>query len=157
MVIYVTVLVVGSLAIQEGMKELYPDQAIDRTNLSILSKPSPYLTDVVSYLTGGRYQFYTFYVAIDFEGLYILQRLDNLKTIFIALNDGIKPTAIDSLGTLAVQQKLAPCDINHLRELEDDFTGTLLELEPIRLFNIKTIADFECNPSTKMITSRLML
>jgi len=70
-------LVVGALAMQEAMNILYPNQPIDRTNLRIVSKPSPCLTDVAIYLTGGRYQFNTFYVDTDFEGIYILQRIDN--------------------------------------------------------------------------------
>jgi formylmethanofuran dehydrogenase subunit E len=89
-------LVVGSLAMQEAMKILYPNQPIDRTNLRIVSKPSPCLTDVAIYLTGGRYQFNTFNVDTDFEGLYIIQRIDNLKTVSVSLNNGVKPTEIDS-------------------------------------------------------------
>ncbi len=46
-------LVVGALAMQQVVKALYPDQPIDRTNLRIVSKPSPCLTDVAIYLTGG--------------------------------------------------------------------------------------------------------
>ncbi|MBD3750411.1 MAG: hypothetical protein IE931_13045 [Sphingobacteriales bacterium] len=34
-------LVVEPLVMQEVMKELYPNQPIDRTNLHIVSKPSP--------------------------------------------------------------------------------------------------------------------
>lgn len=39
-------LVVGALAVQEAMKKLYSNEPIDRTNLRIVSKPSPCLTDV---------------------------------------------------------------------------------------------------------------
>lgn len=39
-------LVIGALAMQEAMKVLYPQQPIDRTNLRIVSKASPCLTDV---------------------------------------------------------------------------------------------------------------
>jgi len=142
-------LVVGALAIQEGMKKLYPNQAIDRTNLRIVSKPSPCLTDVAIYLTGGRYQFNTFYVDTEFEALYILQRIDNLKTVSVSLNKGIKPKAIDSLGNIAIQQNLPPCAIDHLRELEDDFTKTLIQSDPTKLFTVKEIQDFEWLPKTK--------
>lgn len=108
-------LIVGSLAMQEAMKQLYPNEPIDRTNLRIVSKPSPCLTDVAIYLTGGRYQFNSFYVDTDFEGLYIIQRIDNLKTVSISLNKGVKPAAIDSLGNIAIQQNLSACDIDHLQ------------------------------------------
>ncbi len=115
-------LMVGALAMQQAVAELYPDQPIDRTNLRIVSKPSPCLTDVAIYLTGGRYQFNTFYVDTAFEGLFIIQRIDNLKTVSVTLNYGVKPAEIDSLGNMAIQQNLSPCDIDHLRKLEDDFT-----------------------------------
>lgn len=142
-------LVVGSLAMQEAMKVLYPNQPIDRTNLRIVSKPSPCLTDVAIYLTGGRYQFNTFYVDTECEGLYIIQRTDDLKTISVSLNKGVKPTAIDSLGNIAIQQNLPPCDIDHLRKLEDDFTQTLIQSDPTKLFTVKEIQNFEWNPKTK--------
>lgn len=142
-------LVVGVLAMQEALKVLYPNQQIDRTNLRIVSKPSPCLTDVAVYLTGGRYQFNTFYVDKDFDGLYIIQRIDNLKTISVSLNNGVKPTAIDSLGNIAIQQKLSPCDIDHLRKLEDDFTQTLIQSDPTTLFTVKEIHNFKWNPKTK--------
>jgi acetolactate decarboxylase len=142
-------LIVGTLAMQEAMKELYPNQPVDRTNLRIVSKPSPCLTDVAIYLTGGRYQFNTFYVDTEFEGLYIMQRIDNLKTVSVSLNNGVKPTAIDSLGNIAIQQKLSPCDIDHLRKLEDDFTQTLTQSNPTKLFTVNEIQHFEWQPKTK--------
>ncbi len=142
-------LVIGALALQEALKELYPNQPINRTNLRIVSKPSPCLTDVAIYLTGGRYQFNTFYLDTEFEGLYIIQRIDDLKTVSVSLNNGIKPTAIGSLGNIAVQQNLSPCDIDHLRKLEDDFTQTLIQSDPAKLFTVKEIPHFQWNPKIK--------
>lgn len=142
-------LVLGALAVQEAMKELYPNEPIDRTNLRIVSKPSPCLTDVAIYLTGGRYQFNTFYVDRDFEGLYIIQRIDNLKTVSVSLKNGVKPTAIDSLGNIAIQKSLSPCDIDYLRKLEYDFTQVLIQSDPTKLFTVKEISNFEWSPKTK--------
>lgn len=102
-------LVVGALAMQEAMNTLYPNQPIDRTNLRIVSKPSPCLTDVAIYLTGGRHQFNTFYVDTEFEGIYIIQRIDDLNAVSVSLNNGLKPNAIDSLGNIAIQKNLSPC------------------------------------------------
>lgn len=142
-------LVVGALAMEEALKELYPNQPIDRTNLRVVSKPSPCLTDAAVYLTGGRYQFNTFYVDTDFEGIYVIQRIDNLKTVSVSLNKGVKPTVIDSLGSIAIQQKLSPCEIDHLRKLEDGFTQTLIESDPSKLFIIKEIQNFKWLPKIK--------
>lgn len=142
-------LVVGALAMQQALNELYPNQPIDRTNLRIVSKPSPCLTDVAIYLTGGRYQFNTFYVDTAFNGLYIVQRIDNNQAVSVSLNKGVKPTAIDSLGTLATQQKLLPCDIDHLKELEDNFTKQLYKSEPSKIFTVKRLDTFTWQPNTK--------
>lgn len=84
----------------------------------------------------------------EFEGLYIVQRIDDLKTVSVSLNDGVKPTLIDSLGNIAIQQNLSPCDIDHLKKLEDDFTQTLIQSDPIKLFTVKEIQNFEWNPKT---------
>ncbi len=142
-------LAVGVLGMKEAMKVLYPNQPIDRTNLRIVSKPSPCLTDVAIYLTGGRYQFNTFYVDPDIEGLFVIQRIDNLKTVSVSLNKGVKPTAIDSLGNIAIEQELPPCDIDQLRALEDHFTQTLLHSDPNELFTVKELSNFEWKPKSK--------
>jgi acetolactate decarboxylase len=142
-------LVVGALAMQQAMKELYPNQPIDRTNVRIVSKPSPCLTDVAIYLTGGRYQFNTFYVDTAFDGLYIVQRIDNNKTVSVSLNKGVKPTVIDSLGNLATQQKLTPCDIENLKMLEDNFTKQLYKSDPNKIFTVNNIENFTWQPNVK--------
>jgi len=142
-------LVVGVMALKQAMSLLYPNQPIDRTNLRIVSKPSPCLTDVAIYITGGRYQFNTFYVDTTFDGLYIVQRMDNNLTVSVSLNEGVKPTAIDSLGNLAIQQKLSSCGIDSLRRLEDNFTKKLYESDPNKIFTVKTLDNFNWNPNTK--------
>lgn len=142
-------LVVGALAMQQAMEMLYPSQPIDRTNLRIVSKPSPCLTDVAIYLSGGRYQFNTFYVDTAFDGLYLVQRIDDQKTVAVALRPGVKPPQIDSLGNLAIQQTLAPCDLDQLQRLEDDFTARLLAADPTKLFTVRLLDTFNWEPSTK--------
>lgn len=142
-------LVVGALAMQQALKELYPNQPIDRTNLRIVSKPSPCLTDVAIYLTGGRYQFNTFYVDTTFSGLYIVQRIDNSQAVSVSLNKGVKPTAIDSLGALATLQKLLPCDLDNLKKLEDDFTNQLYKSDPNKIFTVKNLDNFTWQPNSK--------
>jgi len=63
-------LVVGFLGAKEALYKLYPDGLVDRTNTRIISKSSPCLTDVAIYLTGGRYQFNTFFVSDSINYIY---------------------------------------------------------------------------------------
>jgi formylmethanofuran dehydrogenase subunit E len=142
-------LVVGALAMDTTFKHLFGDGPIDRTNLRIVSKPSPCLTDVAIYLTGGRYQFNTFYVDTGFEGLFMVQRLDNGVAYAVDLASGIKPAEIDSLGSIAVQQNLPPCELDRLQRLEDDFTDFLLHASNGPLFVLRELPNFVWHPNPK--------
>lgn len=139
-------LVVGFQGLSEAFKILYPDGKIDRTNTRIVSKPSPCLTDAAVYLTGGRYQFNTFYVSKQIDGLFIVQRIDNGKAVEVFLNKGVKPAEIDRLGSLAVKGELPACDLDKLKNMEDDFSEFLLKTNPAENFTVKEISDFEWNP-----------
>lgn len=142
-------LVVGALGMQQVFKELYPDSPIDRTNLRVVSKPSPCLTDVAAYLTGGRYQFNTFYVDTAFDGIFIVKPKDDEQAFAVTLNEGVKPDAIDSMGALAVKQQLSPCAIDSLQKLEEDFTERLYEANPKEIFTVRKLDDFQWNPNPK--------
>lgn len=142
-------LVVGHLALQEALLQLYPDGIIDRTNTRIVSKPSPCLTDAAIYLSGGRYQFNSFYVSEDSDGLFTVQRIDNGKTVVVKMNKGVKPEAIDPLGAKAVKGVLSPCELNRLKVMEDDFSEKLLRTDPKTNFTVAELSDFEWEPVFK--------
>ena len=139
-------LVVGFQGLNEAFDVLYPDGTIDRTNTRIVSKPSPCLTDAAIYLTGGRYQFNSFYVSKNIEGLFVVQRMDTKKAVGVFLNQGVIPSEIDSLGSLAVKGELRACDLDMLKEMEDDFSDYLLKNNPSENFTVRELDDFVWNP-----------
>lgn len=139
----------GMQALQLGLKELYPNGVIDRTNTRIVSKSSPCLTDAAIYMTGGRYQYNTFYVGTDFNGLYIIQRVDNGKCVRVVRNDGVKPKIIDELGDLAIAQKLSYKQLQELRKLEDAYAKFLRKTPPTQIFTVISDNEFRWNPIMK--------
>jgi len=143
-------LVVGFLGIKEGLEVLYPNGITDRTNTRIVSKSSPCLTDVAVYITGGRYQFNSFYVDNSIEnGFYIIQRKDNGKTVKVNMNKGVKPQKINELGAKAVKGELPACDLDELKKMEDNFSKKLLSENPKDNFSVTEITDFKWNPVLK--------
>lgn len=140
-------LTLGFIGLKEALYTLFPDSIIDRTNLRIVSKSSPCLTDIAVYLSGGRYQFNTFYVSDSIDYLYIVQRIDNGKTIGIKTIPGLVPTAIKEMGNQAVKGKLSSCDLDKLRKMEDDFIFQLINTLPKELFLITENHDFIWSPS----------
>ena len=139
-------LVIGFLGLREALYKLYPDSIINRTNTRVVSKSSPCLTDIGIYLTGGRYQFNTFYVSDSIQYAFIVQRIDNGKTYGVKLKSGVKPTAIDSLGALANKGQLDACSIDTLHLLENKFSQQLLLSNPQDIFIVEKITNFIWRP-----------
>lgn len=139
-------LVVGFLGLREGLYQLYPDSIVDRTNTRIVSKSSPCIGDIALYLTGGRYQFNSFYIDNSIEGIYIVQRIDNKKTILVRLINGVKPPEIDVLGAKAIKNELDACSLDSLRNMEDKFSQKLFNGNPSDFFEIVILEDFSWNP-----------
>lgn len=135
-------LVLGFIGLREALFELFPDSVIDRTNVRIISKSSPCITDIAVYLTGGRYQFNTFYVNDTISYLYIVQRIDNGKTIGIKTVPGLVPPQIKEMGSLAVKGELDACGLDSLRNLEDEFILQLVHTNPEYLFIFSDITNF---------------
>ncbi len=142
-------LVVGFLGLNEGLKILYPDGRIDRTNTRIVSGPSPCLTDVAVYVCGARYQFNTFYVDSTTHGIYTVQRIDNHKTVQVILNKGVKPANIDRLGKKAEVMELNMSELQHLKQLEDEFADYLLTTNPKNNFTVNEVKDFKWSPTLR--------
>ena len=114
-------LVEGFMALDYGINQLYSNEIVDRTNTRIVSRSSPCLTDVAIYVSGGRSQFDTFYVDNSIEGFYVVQRIDNLKTILIKRKPNVKPAIIDELGNKAIKGELNECELRELKKREDDY------------------------------------
>lgn len=139
-------LAVGFLGIREALYKLYPDSIIDRTNTRVISKSSPCLTDIGIYLTGGRYQFNTFYVSDSIRYAFIVQRIDNGITYGVKLKSGVKPAAIDSLGSLANKGQLDACSIDVLHSLENKFLVQLFVSNPQNIFIVEEVTNFTWQP-----------
>ncbi len=142
-------LVVGFLGLMEALYKIYPDSIIDRTNARVVSKSSPCLTDIAIYLSGGRYQFNTFYVDDSIKYAFIVQRIDNEKTYGVKLKSGVKPTVIDSLGNLANNGKLSSCLIDSLHKMENKFIEKLYESNAHEIFIVEEISNFIWQPVLK--------
>jgi acetolactate decarboxylase len=142
-------LVEGFLALQRGLYELFPDHIIDRTNIRIISKPSPCLTDAAVYLTGGRFQFNTFYVSDEIDGLYIIQRIDTGKTVKVSRKSNIKPAVIDTMGAKAIAFELSPCELDILKAKEEEYAAFLLNANPKDVFEIQEIKNYSWKPELR--------
>lgn len=142
-------LVEGFLGLREGLYRLYPDSVVDRTNTRIISKPSPCLTDVAVFLTGGRYQFNTFYVSTEVEGLFVVQRIDNGQSVLIKRRPHVKPAVIDEMGLKAIKGELSACELDSLKKQEDDYMNFLLKSDAENVFEVLVQESYNWTPVLK--------
>ena len=99
-------------------------------------------------MTGGRYQFNTFYVDNEIEGIYKVERIDTEESLLIKIKDDLIPKKIPEMGKMAVQQKLSACELSELKSIEDDFSQYLLREDAEEFFTIeRTKSDW--NPKEK--------
>jgi len=136
----------GMQALQLGLKVLYPNGIVDRTNTRVVSNSSPCLTDAAIYLTGGRYQYNTFYVDNNIPGIYIIQRIDNGKAVVVSRNENVKPANIDIMGKKAIAKELSYNQLRKLKQLEDEYAKKLRKSEPQSNFTVKELINYIWNP-----------
>ena len=139
----------GFFALQVGLDDLYPDGVVDRTNTRAVSKPSPCLADAAAYLAGGRYQFNTFFVSSDFDGLFVLQRVDNGRAVAVKRKTGVKPAVIDEMGAKAIAGQLSACELDELQVLENRYLAFLQQANPVEIFEVEALENFDWQPELR--------
>lgn len=116
---------------------------VDRTNTRVISKSSPCLTDAAVYLTGGRYQYNSFYVNDSIKGMYIVQRIDNAKTVVVSRNKNVKPAIIDEMGDKAIRKELSYAELRKLKKLEEEYSKKLKKMDPALNFTVTILPDYQ--------------
>ncbi|MFC3416778.1 acetolactate decarboxylase [Algoriphagus hitonicola] len=136
-------LVLGAKALDHSFQVLFDQDKIDRTDIRIISAPSPCLTDVATYLSGGRIQFGTQSVQPLADGLFVIQRISDGKTIKIGMKPGIKPLEIIEMTAKAENAALSPCELDELKQLEDEFSREILYTQASEIFDFEELEDFQ--------------
>lgn len=90
-------LVTAAAGLSLGLKELYPDGVIDRTDTACITNNSPCFGDVAAYLTGGRIRFGTQKIDPNMGNEFILYRISTKKAVKVSLRDGVFPIQLAEL------------------------------------------------------------
>jgi len=90
-------LVTAACGLSLGLKELYPDGSIDRTDTCCITNNSPCYGDVAAYLTGGRIRFGTQKINPNMGNEFILYRISTKQAVKVSLKDGVFPKDVADL------------------------------------------------------------
>lgn len=118
----------GIYAMSVAMKTLFPEGIIDRTDLRVISRNSPCIGDVASYITGGRIRFGTQDVTSEPGVWYIVQRISDGKAVKVTENKEFFPREISELEKelAASEYEKLPALVDLLQEMQDKWVRNVL-------------------------------
>ena len=139
-------LVTAACALSLGLRELYPDGVIDRTDTGGICNNSPCYGDVVEYLTGGRIRFGTQKIDPSMGAEFILYRFSTRQAVKVALKPGVFPVDVARLEAKIRNGDFSVADMRRCQQLEWDYARGLLQRPLAESFTVTPLAHFDWQP-----------
>ena len=145
-------LVISYIEIKAALKKLFPDGAIDRTDIRAVAKNGPCWADTVSMMTGSRINFQTLRIDGSIGDGFIIQRISTGEAYDVHLKPGVFPaeqSALEgSIRKLRSEGKpVSAEDIDRDEKMANALSLKLLTTSPDKLLDIKPLPDFKFNPN----------
>ena len=139
-------LVTATCAASLGLRKLYPDGVIDRTDTGGVCNNSPCYGDVVEYLTGGRIRFGTQKIDPSLGNGFIFYRFSTRQAVKVQLNSGIFPAETAQLEAEIRNGDSSVADLRRCQQLEWDYARALLQRPLAESFTVTPLANFVWQP-----------
>jgi formylmethanofuran dehydrogenase subunit E len=135
-------LVAAAEGLTLGLKALFPEGIVDRTDVAAATNASPCYSDVAAYLTGARTIYGTLVIDKSLGDEWILLRRSTGRAVRVTLNPGVKPAELPGL-----EKKLRStgCDralMIQVQALQFRFIQKLLDSPPDALYAVSPVATF---------------
>jgi formylmethanofuran dehydrogenase subunit E len=141
-------LVTAACALSLGLRELYPDGVIDRTDTGGISNNSPCYGDVVAYLTGGRIRFGSQKIDPAMGSDFILYRFSTNKAVRVALKPGVFPSDVAQLEAKIRKGDFTQEEMRRCQQLQWDYARRLMQHPLAESFTVTPLTDFVWQPDT---------
>lgn len=139
-------LVTAACGLSLGLKELYPDGAIDRTDTCCITNNSPCFGDVAAYLTGGRIRFGTQKIDHNMGNEFIIYRISTKQAVKISLRDSIFPSKLAELERKMKSGDFTMEQMHQCQKLGWDFAESVLNRPLEESFVVKDLEAFIWKP-----------
>lgn len=146
-------LLVAAAGIADGLKRLFPDGVVDRTDLVAAVNRSACYGDAAAYLTGARSRYGSLVIDPSLGDEWIVGRRSTGQTVRIVLGAGFKPP---ELAGMERELRAAACPsalIAAVQGLQRRFALAVLAVPPERAFEVRPLPGFpyptgEARPDT---------
>ena len=135
-------LIAAAEGITLGLKTLFPDGVVDRTDVAAATNASPCYSDVAAYLTGARTLYGTLVIDRTLGDEWVLVRASTGKAVTVRLKPGVKPA---DLPAMEKKLRAAGCDgplIARVQSLQQTFIRRLLASVPGSLYEVTVLPAF---------------
>jgi len=135
-------LVAAAGGIALGLRSLFPEGPVDRTDVVAVTNASPCYSDAAAYLTGARVLYGTVVVDRELGDSWVLLRRSTGRAVRVRLKVGVKPA---ELPTLETKLRADGCDtaaIDRVQGLQSSFIRRLLTSAPEDLYDVETLGSF---------------
>lgn len=140
-------LVISFVTIKAGLKTLFPDGIVDRTDLRAVSKNGPCWVDTVALMTGARINFQTLRIDNSVGDGFILQRISTGKACDVRLKPGVFPAdqaalEADIRATRARGEPVGAAQIDQSEALANALSKHLLTTLPAETVTLTPLAAY---------------
>jgi formylmethanofuran dehydrogenase subunit E len=139
-------LVTASCALSLGLKALYPNGVIDRTDTGCITNNSPCFGDVAAYLTGGRIRFGTQKIDPSLGNEFLLVRFSTGQAVKVSLKSGLFPDEVTRLETKIRGGAFDSDDIRRCQRLQWEYARNLLSRPLKQSFGLESLPTFNWQP-----------
>jgi len=135
-------LVVAAAGIGYGLKALFPEGVVDRTDLAVAVNRSACYGDAAAYLSGARHRYGSLVVDPKLGDVWILTRRSTGETVRVALRPGVKPEALYEAEANLKHGGCDPAAIAGVQALQRRFALAVLTRPPTSIFTVDRLVRF---------------
>lgn len=144
-------LVIAFVQIKAVLNKLFPEGAIDRTDLRAVSKNGPCWVDTVAFMTGARINFQTLRIDNTVGDGFIIQKISTGETYQVSLKSGVFPAKQAELeahirASRTEGKLVTATEINELERQSDQLSRKMLTTPPSALLDVRPLPNYRFVP-----------
>ncbi len=140
-------LVTAWVELGAALRDLFPDEVVDRTDVRTVSKNAPCWADAGAWMTGARVNQGTLVLDNSVGDGFIVQRISTGAAARVSLRAGVYPAHLAVLE-LSIRSRrargatVAPAEIDHFESGANEYSRRLLNTSPDEAVSVERLADF---------------
>jgi len=140
-------LVISWIELRAALHELFPQGAVDRTDLHVVSKNGPCWVDAAAWMTGARVNHGTLVLDNTVGDGFIVQKISTGEAVKVWLRPGVFPTELAELERSIRARRsrgagVKPEEVDRAEVLATELSRRLLNLPPEDVIEVERLMDF---------------